>query len=65
MRINSINQIQAEILILEGSLSATMSQKAAVAIDGAVNKIGIKANSAMEQQATKESTSKLIFSIEF
>ena len=40
MRLNSINQIQSEILILEGSLSATMSQKTACAIDGAIGKIG-------------------------
>ena len=65
MRINSINQIQAEILILEGSLSATMSQKTACAIDGAIGKIGAGGKIDMEGQAFKENHSKLIFKVEF
>ena len=65
MRVNGINQIKSETLILEGSFSATMSQKTACAIDGAVGKIGAGGKVTMECQAIKENYSKLIFKIEF
>lgn len=65
MRVNGINQIKSETLILEGSFSATMSQKTACAIDGAVGKIGVGGKINMECQAMKENYSKLIFKIEF
>ena len=65
MRVNGINQIKSETLILEGSFSATMSQKTACAIDGAVGKIGAGGKFNMECQAMKENYSKLIFKIEF
>jgi len=65
MRFENSNSIKSEILELSGSSSATMSQKTAYAIDGAVSKMGIKGNVAMSSQAKKESLSKLIFNIEF
>ncbi len=65
MRTSEVNQIKSETLILEGSVSATMSQKTACAIDGAVGKIGAKAKADMEGQATKENYSRLIFKVEF
>ena len=65
MRVNDINQIKSETLILEGSISATMSQKTACAIDGAIGKMGAGGKANMEGRATKENHSKLIFKIEF
>ena len=65
MRSNSENAVKSMILELEGSASATMSQKTALAIDGAVSKINAKSDLRMEDQATKENYSKLIFHIEF
>ena len=65
MRSNSDNAVKSMILELEGSASATMSQKTALAIDGAVSKINAKSDLRMEDQATKENYSKLIFHIEF
>jgi len=69
MRLENGNSIKSEILELDGSSSATMSQKTAYAIDGAVSKMGvkggIKGSTAMSYQAKKESLSKLIFEIEF
>lgn len=66
MRFSKTNNIKSETLILEGSASATMAKKTACAIDGAIGKIGgIKGKSDMENQATKEIQSKLIFDIQF
>ena len=65
MRMSSMNQIKSETLILEGSGSATMSQKTACSIDGAVKGIGVKAKTDIEGQATKENHSRLIFKVEF
>lgn len=65
IRTNDRNQIKSETLILEGSLSATMSQKTACAIDGAIGKIGASTKASMEGQATKENHSKMIFKVEF
>ncbi|MBE6661668.1 MAG: hypothetical protein E7606_00140 [Ruminococcaceae bacterium] len=65
MRCTSSNSIKSELLELEGSSSAAMSQKTASAIDIAVSKIGTKSNFNMEKHATKENHSKLIFCIEF
>lgn len=66
MRCEGNNLIKSEILELSGASSATMSQKTALAIDIAVGKMpGGKGGSAMESQATKELSSKFIFSIEF
>ena len=59
------NSVKSETLILEGAVSATMSQKTAFAIDGAISKIGSKTKGSMEKQATKEIHSKLIFVVEF
>nr|MDD6336587.1 hypothetical protein [bacterium] len=55
-----------ETLELAGSSSATMSQKTACAIDGAIGRIGgAKGSSSMDAQAAKEHHSKLYFHIEF
>lgn len=65
MRCKNTNAIKSETLELSGASSATMSQKTACAIDGAIGKMGFKASSSMENQAITENTSKLIFSVEF
>ena len=65
MRCKGDNSIKCETLELSGASSATMSQKTAFAIDGAISKMGFKAGASMEKQAITENTSKLIFSIEF
>lgn len=69
MRCNDINSIQTKTLKLMGSSSATMSQKTACAIDSAVGKLGgkasVKGEGSMEAQASSESKSTLIFTVEF
>jgi hypothetical protein len=58
--------VKSETLELSGSSSATMSQKTACAIDGAIGKIGgAKGHASMDAQAAKEHHSKLMFHIEF
>lgn len=58
--------VKTKTLELLGSSSATMSQKAAYAIDGAIGKMGGAAGStSMEAQAAKEHSSKLLFYVEF
>lgn len=58
--------VKTKMLELSGSSSATMSQKAACAIDGAIGKLGgVKGGMSMDAQATKEHHSKLMFYIEF
>ena len=64
-RLSDSNPIKTHHLKLEGSASATMSQKTASSIDGAVSKINSKKSSSMETQAKKENTSKLVFTVEF
>lgn len=65
MRCKGDNSIRSETLELSGASSATMSQKTAFAIDGAISKMGFKGSTSMEKQAITENTSTLIFSIEF
>ena len=65
MRCKNANTVKSEVLELSGASSATMSQKTAYAIDGAISKIGVKGASDMERHAKREQQSKLIFSIEF
>ena len=65
MRCDGSNPIKKETLMLEGSASATMSQKAACAIDNAINKMGVKGKSDIETKATRENRSKLVFEVEF
>ena len=65
MRCSGNNAVTSEILELEGSASSTMSRKTAYAIDNAMGKLGAKGSNSMEKQATRESSSKLYFSIEF
>ena len=63
---NGKRTVKTETLELAGSSSATMSQKTAYAIDGAIGKLGgAKASSSMDSQAAKEHHSKLYFHIEF
>lgn len=65
MRCKSGNAIKTEVLQLSGSSSATMTQKAAMAIDGAIGKFGAGGALSMESQAVREIHSSLIFSVEF
>lgn len=65
MRCKNTNSIKSETLELSGASSATMSQKTAYAIDGAISKMGFKGSASMEKQAITENTSKLIFCVEF
>lgn len=63
---NGKRAVKTETLELAGSSSATMSQKTACAIDGAIGKLGgAKGSSSMDSQAAKEHHSKLHFHIEF
>ena len=58
--------VKTKMLELSGSSSATMSQKAACAIDGAIVKLGgVKGGISMDSHATKEHQSKLMYYIEF
>ena len=59
------NAIKSETVEIEGSNSATMSQKTACAIDIAVSKLGGSCSCNMESKAINENMSKLTFSVEF
>ena len=73
MRCSQKNIIKSEELILEGRSSATMSKTTACNLDGVLTAIynSTKAiqisstSTTMEQQATREHTSKLIYTIQF
>lgn len=66
MRLSKGNSIKSEIIELAGSASATMTQKTACAIDGALSKIGsAKISANTENQAQKEQNSTLVFVVEF
>ena len=73
MRCSQKNVIKSEELILEGRSSATMSKTTACNLDGVLTAIynSTKAkqisstSTTMEQQATREHTSKLIYTIQF
>ena len=65
MRCTNSNSIKSELLELEGSSSAAMSQKTASSIDIAISKFGTKSKFNMEKHAQKENHSKLIFCVEF
>ncbi|MBO5005804.1 MAG: hypothetical protein J6C89_00015 [Clostridia bacterium] len=65
MRCSDANAIETRTLELQGSSSATMSQKTALAIDETLATIKVKNQSTMEKQVKKENHSKLIFEIEF
>ena len=62
MRCSGNNSIKSKVLEFKGSASATMTQKTACVID-ALSKV--KGSFSYEKQAIKESSSKLIFAIEF
>lgn len=58
--------VKSKTLELSGSSSATMSQKTAYAIDGAIGKMGgASGNISLDAQAAKEHQSKLLFYVEF
>lgn len=65
MRCKPGNTIKSEIIQLSGSSSATMTQKAAIAIDGACSKMKLGASVSMESQAVREIFSTLVFCVEF
>lgn len=66
MRCKGDNTVKSEMIELSGSSSATMSQKTACAIDGAIGKIGgMKGSTTMESQAIMESSTKMVYSVEF
>ena len=63
---NGERTVKSKTLELSGSSSATMSQKTAYAIDGAIGKMGgASGNISMDAQAAKEHQSKLLFYVEF
>lgn len=62
MRCSENNSIKATTLELDGSCSATMSRKTACAIDKLLK---ISGKLSMENQVSKELSSKLVFEIEF
>lgn len=58
--------VKTKTLELSGSSSATMSQKTACAIDGAIGKMGgASGSTSMDAQAANEHNSKLLFHVEF
>lgn len=65
MRCSGTNSIKTEVFRFSGASSATMSYKTACAIDNAVGAMKLKGASSMESQAIRESSSTLMFSIEF
>ncbi len=65
MRCSGNNSIKRKVLELLGTSSSTMSQKTACTIDSAIKKYSSHSGVNMEQQATRESHSRLIFEIEF
>ena len=65
MRCTSTNAIKSKTLILEGSTSATMSRSQASKIDLAIGKLGVKKELKLEQEATKEANSLLVFEVYF
>lgn len=65
-RCETNNVVKTKTLELAGSSSATMTQKAAISIDGVLSKLGIdKGAFSMQSQSTTEHSSVLIFSVEF
>ena len=65
MRCSDNNSIKCKSLELFGSSSSTMSHKTACTIDSALKKYSNNSGINMEQQATRENRSRLIFEIEF
>ena len=62
MRCTNPGRLKYEELRLSGSASATMSRKAAAAIDGLR---GLKGGISMQSQAMVEHASELLFTVEF
>ena len=65
MRCENPKAIKSRTLELSGASSATMSVQTAAAIDCMLKGVKVKAAATMENQATKEISSTLIFDIEF
>lgn len=64
MRCSDNNAIKSKILELKGSISTTMSQKTAIAVDCVLGK-RIKGGFSAESQVNKEQSRILIFEVEF
>ncbi len=64
-RMNGGNEISTKRLELNGASSATMSRKAACSIDVAVSGMGIGQDYGMEDRSERESTMKIIYTVEF
>ena len=62
---SGVNTVRERTLEIKGSSTATLSQKAAYAIDCALSKIGTKEQGQLEKQATREQHCTLIFKIVF
>ena len=58
-------KVKYETLELSGTTSATMTQSAAVAIDGVIKSVNAKGKLSMRSQVKEENRSKLLFHIEF
>lgn len=65
MRYKKANSLKAESLQLYGATSATMTQKAAASIDGALSRLKLKSSFSMQSHAQSEHSSRIIFSVEF
>lgn len=64
-RCDSRNKITSRTLRLTGATSATMSKKAAASVDAAVADMGIKHSYCMEDKSIKESSTVLLYHVEF
>lgn len=65
MRCTEIRSVKSKTLELSGSSSAALSTKAAYAIDAALASMNNKTNVALEKQAIRENSCKLIFEVDF
>ncbi len=65
MRLSASGSVRSKTLELSGTSSASMTQKAAIAIDHEIAKMGIKSKNNIEKQAQIEKNSKLIFEVIF
>lgn len=64
-RCKGSNVVETKTLMLSGASSATMSKNAACSIDAAVADIGMKQSYSMESKSMKESSSTIIYRVEF
>lgn len=64
-RCKGANAVESKTLMLSGASSATMSKNAACSIDAAVADMGMKQSYSMESKSMKESSSTIIYHVEF